>query len=123
MIRTSKIGRNNPCPCGSGKKYKFCCFGKTDWQKIQFAPVKVASRHLSLRGKNIGFLNSICGALQLDSVAPPQNFAEIKRAFGPRTVQAIHSAVQDFWPDLDDFERCLRAESGTVTALYGGRVF
>lgn len=22
---TSKIGRNNPCPCGSGKKYKQCC--------------------------------------------------------------------------------------------------
>lgn len=19
------IGRNDPCPCGSGKKYKFCC--------------------------------------------------------------------------------------------------
>ncbi|MBQ7587713.1 MAG: SEC-C domain-containing protein, partial [Lachnospiraceae bacterium] len=20
-----KIGRNDPCPCGSGKKYKQCC--------------------------------------------------------------------------------------------------
>lgn len=24
-----KIGRNEPCPCGSGKKYKKCC-GKED---------------------------------------------------------------------------------------------
>ena len=24
---TSKIGRNDPCPCGSGKKYKRCCGG------------------------------------------------------------------------------------------------
>ena len=23
-----KVGRNEPCPCGSGKKYKKCC-GKT----------------------------------------------------------------------------------------------
>jgi len=23
-----KVGRNDPCPCGSGKKYKLCC-GKT----------------------------------------------------------------------------------------------
>ncbi|MBW1699336.1 MAG: SEC-C domain-containing protein [Deltaproteobacteria bacterium] len=23
-----KIGRNQPCPCGSGKKYKKCCLGK-----------------------------------------------------------------------------------------------
>jgi hypothetical protein len=22
--RTEKIGRNDPCPCGSGKKYKKC---------------------------------------------------------------------------------------------------
>lgn len=22
---TGKIGRNDPCPCGSGKKYKKCC--------------------------------------------------------------------------------------------------
>jgi SEC-C motif-containing protein len=23
-----KVGRNEPCPCGSGKKYKKCCAGK-----------------------------------------------------------------------------------------------
>jgi len=23
-----KIGRNDPCPCGSGRKYKFCCMLK-----------------------------------------------------------------------------------------------
>ncbi|HPE39213.1 MAG TPA: SEC-C metal-binding domain-containing protein, partial [Bacillota bacterium] len=22
---SSKVGRNDPCPCGSGKKYKNCC--------------------------------------------------------------------------------------------------
>lgn len=25
MIKAHKIGRNDPCPCGSGKKYKKCC--------------------------------------------------------------------------------------------------
>ena len=25
---TPKMGRNDPCPCGSGKKYKKCCYGK-----------------------------------------------------------------------------------------------
>jgi len=26
MVRESpKVGRNDPCPCGSGKKYKKCC--------------------------------------------------------------------------------------------------
>ena len=23
---SEKVGRNDPCPCGSGKKYKSCCF-------------------------------------------------------------------------------------------------
>lgn len=25
VIKTQKVGRNDPCPCGSGKKYKKCC--------------------------------------------------------------------------------------------------
>ncbi len=31
--RESKIGRNERCPCGSGKKYKKCCVFKTDEPK------------------------------------------------------------------------------------------
>jgi uncharacterized protein YecA (UPF0149 family) len=26
--REQKVGRNEPCPCGSGKKYKKCCANK-----------------------------------------------------------------------------------------------
>ena len=25
IVKDKKIGRNDPCPCGSGKKYKYCC--------------------------------------------------------------------------------------------------
>ncbi len=25
IVREKKVGRNDPCPCGSGKKYKKCC--------------------------------------------------------------------------------------------------
>ena len=28
VLRHTKIGRNDPCPCGSGKKYKKCCLNK-----------------------------------------------------------------------------------------------
>ncbi|NOQ18309.1 MAG: hypothetical protein GQ507_03620 [Dehalococcoidales bacterium] len=24
-VKGKKVGRNEPCPCGSGKKYKHCC--------------------------------------------------------------------------------------------------
>lgn len=28
IVKGDKIGRNDPCPCGSGKKYKKCCINK-----------------------------------------------------------------------------------------------
>ncbi len=29
-VRSTKIGRNEPCPCGSGRKYKKCCASSAD---------------------------------------------------------------------------------------------
>jgi len=34
MKRKSKVGRNDPCPCGSGRKYKKCCQGKSTSPKV-----------------------------------------------------------------------------------------
>ena len=28
FVREEKVGRNDPCPCGSGRKYKKCCMAK-----------------------------------------------------------------------------------------------
>src|SRR5258708_13443674 len=28
------VGRNDPCPCGSGKKFKKCCIGKAELAQI-----------------------------------------------------------------------------------------
>ena len=30
-----KVGRNDPCPCGSGKKYKKCCIGKSNVEPVE----------------------------------------------------------------------------------------
>ena len=32
--RTDRVGRNAPCPCGSGRKYKKCCLGKPDVPQV-----------------------------------------------------------------------------------------
>lgn len=29
---SSQPNRNDPCPCGSGLKYKHCCEGKSTWK-------------------------------------------------------------------------------------------
>jgi tetratricopeptide (TPR) repeat protein len=39
-----KIGRNDPCPCGSGKKYKHCCRDKDEAaERAGFATARAAA--------------------------------------------------------------------------------
>jgi hypothetical protein len=50
-----KIGRNDPCPCGSGKKYKKCCLismsctaevSDFEWYKLRQLEGRIFDRHL-----------------------------------------------------------------------------
>lgn len=34
----TKVGRNHPCPCGSGKKYKQCCLDADEAARIAALP-------------------------------------------------------------------------------------
>ena len=38
IMQKAKIGRNDPCPCGSGKKYKKCCAAIDDGKTAQLSP-------------------------------------------------------------------------------------
>jgi len=68
----TKIGRNDPCSCGSGKKYKKCCLGKVineDSIKIErsvpaeitqkFAKIREKEQRLREVGIYINFVNPI----------------------------------------------------------------
>ncbi len=35
VVKKKTVGRNDPCPCGSGKKYKKCCMKKDQEQLLQ----------------------------------------------------------------------------------------
>jgi Flp pilus assembly protein TadD len=43
-MTNKKIGRNDPCPCGSSKKYKQCCHDKTQAQQVLQTMVPQAMR-------------------------------------------------------------------------------
>ena len=45
-----KAGRNDPCPCGSGKKYKKCC-GKATPKKINATVLTGSSAANSIMGR------------------------------------------------------------------------
>lgn len=56
-----KIGRNNPCPCGSGKKYKKCCLRKNqfvDQTQNAVIPAELTSdfEHIKATSKKINLL-------------------------------------------------------------------
>jgi hypothetical protein len=63
----AKIGRNDLCPCGSGKKYKHCCYGKEvpssipegakedpEWQKIRVTEGEVTEEILAFGVEQYG---------------------------------------------------------------------
>jgi hypothetical protein len=47
-----KIGRNQPCPCGSGLKYKYCCLIKQrEYLQQQLEARRIADE---IREKKVG---------------------------------------------------------------------
>lgn len=55
----SKIGRNDPCHCGSGKKYKKCCMGKDEQLMIKQIVPNPVNRFLSYDEVNVLSTNEI----------------------------------------------------------------
>lgn len=45
-----QVGRNEPCPCGSGRKYKQCCLAK-DEAKVREARTKAAEKEAKAAAK------------------------------------------------------------------------
>ena len=50
VVKGKKIGRNDPCPCGSGKKYKQCC-GKNA-QLLNTKTCQIMAGHFNVKYRN-----------------------------------------------------------------------
>ena len=116
MAKNSKIGRNDLCPCGTGKKYKWCCYGKVDWNGI-FRSGSDWRPYLSIRGRNIHFVNKIAEILQLNS---HKNLSDYKKGFTEKAVREIHEAIFEVWPQNSDITTILQSSSEDVSGLYIG---
>lgn len=47
-----KIGRNDPCPCGSGKKYKQCCLKRLNRSEYDLIREAVTENQSSITVTN-----------------------------------------------------------------------
>ncbi len=47
--KKNKIRRNDPCPCGSGKKFKKCCLGKRSVKREQQSSIKKLPEDIKMK--------------------------------------------------------------------------
>jgi rubrerythrin len=119
MSSRSKVGRNEACPCRSGEKFKNCCSGIVDWAAI-IQHSRDSRPYLSVRGRNLAFLDMVSGALQLDKLAKPGSLNKYKAAFTAEAVRKIHEALLYVWPPNLDITAALKRSSVDVSGLYIG---
>jgi hypothetical protein len=75
----TKIGRNTPCPCGSGKKYKRCCEQKeTEMRRRELPPGRFRYESGSYGGPGRGYMPSILCYEQLGEDSYTESFCLVK---------------------------------------------
>ncbi|MDE1548510.1 SEC-C metal-binding domain-containing protein [Jeotgalibaca sp. YN-L-12] len=69
------MGRNDRCPCGSGKKYKNCCIDKGVKEKSKFKLTKKIYERdfLPVYGVEKGFV--VCGKINVHTIAAQKYIA------------------------------------------------
>jgi len=88
---TRKIGRNDPCPCGSGLKYKQCCMNKKTASTESLADLYLRKHKIRLKSpRDIDGIRT-CGELVMAT------FEEVKKILVPgTTTEEINTVVHDF---------------------------
>lgn len=75
----TKIGRNTPCPCGSGKKYKRCCMQKeTEMRQAELPAGRFRYESGSYGGPGRGFMPSIIGYKDVGSNSWQEHLCLVK---------------------------------------------
>ena len=98
-------GRNDPCPCGSGKKYKKCHLG---------APM-TTPLNVSLDERNTIFVDAVADIFELRR----GTWGEVKRRITPERVRELYKAQQFIW--AAPIATLLPGKTTALTSLFLGR--
>jgi hypothetical protein len=98
-----KVGRNDPCPCGSGKKYKKCCLAKDEAAERQSARERAAAMRVAAE---------IAAPTTVEPSLIPHPLPELTFPDEPPPLSPEEEAYQQLW---DDFET---AETEELPALF-----
>lgn len=66
--KNAKVGRNDPCPCGSGKKYKKCCLNQPGPTRADQAKTYMRKYGIKLKGPSDVEAIRECGKLVVETL-------------------------------------------------------
>lgn len=105
-----KIGRNDYCGCGSGKKYKKCCLNKKEEDRTTW-------NVLSIRERNLVLYNGVVDILGLNK---GKSWDDVRRELSSKQISEIYALYGSLWPlDTHIFD-LLPKPDNTLRALYTG---
>ncbi len=108
----SQPGRNDPCPCGSGKKYKKCCLF-LDEQRAERS--ELAGSAQTLRDRNLALLG---GVFEIFGLERP--WSKVKAGMSDGQVREFYRFVADLWPVGTDPRHIMPPPDSSLRALYLG---
>lgn len=107
-------GRDDPCHCGSGKKYKHCCLWLDEQRKTRTEFIRAAQ---TLRDRNSALLAATTDIFRLD-----RPWEMVKESFTDARIREFYKCVASLWPTGTDQRSTLPAlaPASGLRALYLG---
>ena len=109
-IDEARLGRNDLCGCGSGRKYKNCC------QNVR-KELRTTWSIASIRERQLAFCNCIRHVLGLDS---GKTWLDVRRELSDVQVKEIYGFYSVLWPRETDIYSLLPKSDGKYRGLYTG---
>lgn len=118
-MKKTRIGRNEPCPCGSGKKYKKCCLSKDESRPNNTPGAELlANLHQVLGGQEFASMDDaksfVSGFMEQGNQAPVDDF----HGLSPDQMRCVLDAPFSS-PQLVNFPECLETQpSAPIVTLF-----
>lgn len=109
-IEEARLGRNDLCGCGSGKKYKNCC------QNVR-KELRTTWSVASIRERQLAFCNCIRQVLGLNS---GKTWLDVRTELSVEQVKEIYEFYSVLWPRETDIYSLLPKSDGKYRGLYSG---
>ena len=100
--KPKKIGRNDPCPCGSGKKYKRCCLGKETTSEAKSKKLNIESAEQQKTW--LKYYPKEDGERKADEVSITDVYDRESIAIDNFVYLALHHRAIPIWVQRDQFE-------------------